>query len=81
MGMGIVNICLISGEVIEMAILRKHYTCFNCGERHQRDTSEQVIDAQEQVRCPNCGGYPMNLASVEQVEERGVYVERIGIEG
>lgn len=50
-----------------MVILRKHYTCFNCGERYKRDTSEIVIDAKEKVKCPNCGGYPMSLASVEQI--------------
>jgi len=63
-----------------MGMLRKHYTCFNCGERYHRDTSERVIDAKEQVRCPNCGGYPMNLASVEQVMEKGVYLVPCGAE-
>lgn len=61
-----------------MVILRKHYTCFKCGERYKRDTSEIVIDAKEKVKCPNCGGYPMSLASVEQLPNRDCFTVSTG---
>ena len=61
-----------------MVILRKHYTCFNCGERYKRDTSEIVIDAKEKIKCPNCGGYPMSLASVEQLPNRDCFTVSTG---
>ena len=47
-------------------MLKKRYTCFNCGKRFHQSTTNGLVDAREQVECPECSAL-VNLASVEEV--------------
>lgn len=57
-------------------MLKKRYTCFNCGKRFKISTSDPVVDAREQVECPECSALVL-LASVEEVD----LPRRVQIEG
>jgi DNA-directed RNA polymerase subunit RPC12/RpoP len=47
-------------------MLKKRYTCFNCGKRFHQSTTNGLVDAREQVECPECSAL-VDLASVEEV--------------
>ena len=57
-------------------MLKKRYTCFNCGKRFHQSTSAGLVDAGERVECPECSA----LVWLSSVEEVGV-PRRVQVEG
>ena len=57
-------------------MMKKRYTCYNCGHRTQRNTTQTLINTGERIRCPECDE-GMVLVSVEEL----LVPRRVSIEG